>query len=296
MKKNTSLKLFNHLAKKAYAQSKDKNLNWKWTDAQKFTSKNVFQKYKGQSISKLKKATVDKDIDELLTGLITQQSEAKKAKETCFNPLMIPSIDLEDTNWWMLPDDVQKFDPNLKIAVEIDGFINTGIVKKRDLPELTSIRESIRKQNLKSGEMTLIFKVLVAPNHKDDGKACSYYLLVTHDGSPQDIASEQGEVVTFMTEEKLPKNIKKKREKQQKEREEEKAKKVTKKAVRNRERPQQIEVSSKSKIEIEGEKYKQLNRTLEILREDFKDKLITKKQYQERQQQILKKFDKGGQV
>jgi hypothetical protein len=47
MKKNNSLKLFNKLAKRAYKVSKKRKLGWKWSDAQKWTSANLFQKYKG---------------------------------------------------------------------------------------------------------------------------------------------------------------------------------------------------------------------------------------------------------
>ena len=42
-KKNNSLKLFNKLAKRAYKVSKKRKLDWKWSDAQKWTSNNLFK-------------------------------------------------------------------------------------------------------------------------------------------------------------------------------------------------------------------------------------------------------------
>ncbi|MDQ5928751.1 MAG: hypothetical protein QG594_529, partial [Bacteroidota bacterium] len=72
MKKNNSLKLFNKIAKRAYKVSKKRNLNWKWSDAQKWTSANLFQKYKGaKNLSKIKVTEIDIQVTGILDGTVT---------------------------------------------------------------------------------------------------------------------------------------------------------------------------------------------------------------------------------
>ncbi len=58
MKKNNSLKIFNLLARRVYKISKKRKLGWKWSDAQKWTSANLFKRYKGTAISKIKVTNV----------------------------------------------------------------------------------------------------------------------------------------------------------------------------------------------------------------------------------------------
>ena len=296
--KTHPLKKFNILAKKAYKYSKDNNLGWKWTDAQKWTSKNIFQSHKNDSLKKINSKEIDSEIEFLLKPAPVQ--EQKKVREICYNPFFIPSSDLEDFNWWMLPDEISKFDANLNMAIEIDGFINTGIVKKSQIGNLTDVREDLRKKYGKDGSdaMQLIYRILVRPDRKDDGKPCSYYVLVTNEGSAQDQASAKGEIVKFVSDENLPEAIRKKRELEQKRREEEKGKLTTKKAAKERQRPQQVEVKNTepNKIQLETDRYNALNRTLEILRQDFKDGILSKKEYLARQKQILKKFENGGNI
>ena len=93
MKKNNSLKLFNKIAKRAYKVSKKRNLGWKWSDAQKWTSANLFQKYKGtKNLSKIKVTEIDIQVTGILDCSITpfvKQIIAvtpPKPREICFNP------------------------------------------------------------------------------------------------------------------------------------------------------------------------------------------------------------------
>ena len=83
--------------------------------------------------------------------------------------------------------------------------------------------------------------------------------------------------------------------------------KTSKKEAKTRERPKEVEPKSvtktESKVDIEFEKIKlqkesrdTLARILDGLRQDYKDGLITKRQFQQRQQQIIEKFEKGGRI
>ena len=102
MKKNNSLKLFNKIAKRAYKVSKKRNLGWKWSDAQKWTSANLFQKYKGtKNLSKIKVTEIDTQVTGILDGSVTpfvKQIIAvtpPKPREICFNPFDIGSFLLD---------------------------------------------------------------------------------------------------------------------------------------------------------------------------------------------------------
>lgn len=293
MKKNNSLKKFGVLAQKSYKYSKDNNLGWTWHDAQRWTSKNLYQAHKTESYTKLKRTNITSEVREILQPTIIPEPVKK---EHCFNPFFIPSSDLEDINWWMLPDEIEKFDPNLKMAIEIDGLINTGIVKKSSIKDLATVREEMRKTYTDPNNKytQLVFKILVAPNKQDDGKACSYYVLLTNEGSAQDMMSDEGEIEKYVSEEQIPDSVKIKRESRKQKQEEIKSRNKTKKAVRERQRPQQVQVTTQSPIELESEKYKRLNETLALLRKDYDDKILTKKEYLARQSNILKKFEDGG--
>jgi hypothetical protein len=91
MKKNYSLRIFNILAKRVYKLSKKRKLGWKWRDAQRWTSANLFKLYKGKPVSKIKVTEVDSVIISILdsgqtpTGLPTPTPKPT----VCFDPFNI---------------------------------------------------------------------------------------------------------------------------------------------------------------------------------------------------------------
>jgi len=297
--KKKSITPFNFVAKRVHKLSKKQGLGFSWQESQKFTSANVFKQFKGNPVYKIKVTDIDKATNAFLTSQkqgLEAEAEAQKQKEVCSSPFLIPSKDLEPVNWWGMPEIISSFDPMLNIAIEFDGILNTGIIKKMNIPDMINVRESFRKMKF-SSEIAIVFKILKVPNKKDDKDPCSYYLLVTVEGSAEDESTSDAEIQNFMLEAELPADIQAQRQAQKNEAE--KAKNKTKKSVKGKLRPQQVEVKPSTqgeKIELESEKYKQLNITLDGLREDFKLKLITKKQYQDRQKLILAKFEKGGKV
>lgn len=296
MKKNFSLRIFNLLAKRVYKLSKKRKLGWTWKDCQKWTSANLFKLYKGKPISKIKVT----EVDSVIVGILdstggTQVPVGTPQKEVCDSVFQIPSSDLEPVNWWNFPDVVNSFPPLVNINVELAPFISSGITKRNLLPDLNRVREEFRKVK-SSSEIIIVFKILVRPKRKDDGKNCSYYILATFEDSELDKMTMDDEIDVFVSEEDL--SAERKAERKQKELQKESEKKVTKKEIKTKERPQQVETKavSEEKISLEAERYKQLNIALDGLREDFKLGLITKKQYQARQQILLKKFENGGKI
>jgi hypothetical protein len=290
MKKNNSLKLFNKLAKRAYKVSKKRKLGWKWRDAQKWTSANLFKLYKGKPISKIKVTEVDSVIISILdSGQMPTGLPTPTPKPTiCFDPFNIPTKDLKDINWWMLSDQINFFDNNLNMRVAIGSIIDTGVVKKSELPNLNETVEDMRRAGFGSDE-NIIFKILVAPNKSDDGKPCSYYVLATLMGSPLDTESSQEEVFKTVTEEDLPEDLRKEREIKVKKRQEIIDLRIAKKKSAERVRPEKIEG------EDEAQK-KQIEETLKNLESLYAKKLISKELFKANVKELKSKLKFGGKI
>jgi hypothetical protein len=305
MKKNNSLKIFNLLAKRVYKVSKKRKLGWKWSDAQKWTSANLFKKYKGTAISKIRLTNVDKEVEAILdSGTMPITGVTAPKVEVCTSVFSLTDSDIEEIPFWDLEDVIFGgngkfgFDDNLKIAVEVDGFLSTGIIRKGDLSniDIKNQTNDIRKHLTSIGEkyLTIIFKRLQVPNTTDTNNPCNTYLLITSENSNADNTTQEIEKV--INEKDLSEDEKQKRLKRKLDLEAENKNKITKKAVKQRERPQQVEPKTKGEVDTQSEKYKALQHALDILRADVKEGLITKKQYQDRQKQILDKFNLGGEV
>lgn len=290
MKKNYSLRIFNILAKRVYKLSKKRKLGWKWRDAQKWTSANLFKLYKGKPVSKIKVTEVDSVIISILdSGQMPTGVPTPTPKPTvCFDPFNIPTKDLKDINWWMLSDQVNFFDNDLNMRVAIGSIIDTGVVKKSELPNLNETVEDMRRAGFGSDE-NIIFKILVAPNKSDDGKPCSYYVLATLMGSPLDTESSQEEVFKTITEEDLPEDLRKEREIKVKKRQEIIDLRIAKKKSAERVRPEKIEG------EDEAQK-KQIQDTLKNLESLYAKKLISKELFLANVKELKSKLKFGGKI
>jgi len=290
MKKNYSLRIFNLLAKRVYKLSKKRKLGWKWRDAQKWTSANLFQLYKGKPVSKIKVTEVDSVAISILdaTPMPTTTATPKPVKEVCFDPFLIPTKDLKDINWWMLADQVAFFDNNLKMRVAIGDIIDTGVVKKYEILNLNETVEDMRRAGYSSDE-NLIFKILVAPNKSDDGKPCSYYVLVTLMGSPLDMQTSSDEVLKVVTEEDLPEDVRKVRDAKMQKRQEIIDLRIAKKKSSERVRPTKVE----GKEEAER---KEIEDTLKNLENLFAKKLISKELFRANVKELKSKLEKGGKI
>jgi hypothetical protein len=290
MKKNYSLRIFNILAKRVYKLSKKRKLGWKWRDAQKWTSANLFKLYKGKSLSKIKVTEVDAVIISILDGTQTPTGlPTPKPKPTvCFDPFNIPTKDLKDINWWMLQDQVNFFDNDLNMRIAIGNIIDTGVVKKSELPNLNETVEDMRRAGFGSDE-NIIFRILVAPNKSDDGKPCSYYVLATLTGSPLDTESSEQEVFKTITEEDLPEDLRKEREIKVKKRQEIIDLRIAKKKSAERVRPERIEGQD------EAEK-KQIEETLKNLESLYAKKLISKELFKANVKELKSKLKFGGKI
>ena len=276
------------LAKRVYKLSKKRKLGWKWSDAQKWTSANLFKLYKGKPISKIKVTEVDSVIISILDATPTPTAIPKPVSTICFDPFNIPTKDLKDINWWMLADQVAFFDNNLNMRVAIPNIIDTGVMKKSELPNLSETVEDMRREGYSSDE-NIIFKILVAPNKSDDGKPCSYYVLATLMGSPLDTETSMDEVLKVVTEEDLPAKIRKEREVKLSKRQEIIDLRIAKKKSLERVRPSKVE----GKEEAER---KEIEDTLKNLENLYAKKLISKELYRANMKELKRKLDSGGKI
>jgi len=288
MKKNYSLRIFGILAKRVYKLSKKRKLGWIWQDAQKWTSANLFQLYKGKPLSKIKVTEVDSVIVSILDATPMPTGTPTPKTTICFDPFNIPTKDLKDINWWMLGDQVNFFDSNLNIRIAIGSIIDTGVVKKSELLNLNETVEDMRRNGFSSDD-NIIFKILVAPNKTDDGKPCSYYVLATLMGSPLDTETSMQEVLKVVTESDLPEDVRKDRALKVQKRQEIIDLRVAKKKSAERVRPSKVEGQD------EAEKL-QIEETLKNLQNLYAKKLISKELFTANMKELKAKLELGGKI
>ena len=278
----------------------------------RFASKNVYPNFKGKNHTKVKLKDIEIDFKNALAeGQPPMPIPIKKGKEICFSALNVPAEDLIEREWWTIADDDVwiNFDDNLPMRFAFDGLIDTGVIKKSQMPNMMDVREDIRRSGIKYG--LVIFKVLIQPNKKDDGQPCSYYVLVTLENSSYDQKLKDGEIYGQMTEGDLSEEQIAQREERRKQRDKLMKQKASKKQAKERERPKEVEPKSITKtkakpklesslelekIRLEKSRVEVLKSVLDILRQDYKEGILTKRQYLQRQKQIIEKFEQGGEI
>jgi ribosomal protein S13 len=289
MKKNYSRQIFVLLTRRVYKLSKKRKLGWSWNDAQRWVSQNLFKFYKGTPISKIKATQVDNLIISILDKKPIDFQKIPEPKfEICASPFDIPTSDLQDKNWWLFAEFVQTLDQNLKIRVAFQNIIDTGIIKKFELVNPKDIVEDLRLQNLGSDEM-LIFKTMIAPSKKDDGKPCSYYLLITLLDSVYDIKGDEDEALKIVSESDLSADAKRKREVRLKEMQKLRAEREARQKAEGKVRPMVVEGK-------EAEDKKLAMETLKNLEKLYQSKLISKEFFEQALRELKQKLNKGGQI
>ena len=291
MKKNYSLRIFNLLAKRVYKLSKKRKLGWKWRDAQKWTSANLFKLYKGKPISKIRVTEVDSVAISILdaTPIPTPTPEPKPI-QNCVPLSDIPSALLKDINWWMLSDSIDLFQDNQDLKISIDNIIDTDIVKKNQITDsqLKDAIEDMRKAGFGSDE-NIVFKILVRPNAQDDGKPCSYYILATLSGSPLDIETSQKEIITVVLTSDISDKAKSELEAKEKLRIDKIAEREAKRRAIDKKRP--------SKVEGQEEVQRKLiEENLKNIKDLHARKLMSDELYKLNVKELRKKLKDGGEI
>lgn len=320
-KKPNGRKTWLKVAKKVHELNKKKKLGWTWSESMRFASKNVYPNFKGKTHNRVKLSDIELEFnDKIQQGKQPAPTPTPKPIENCFSALDVPAIDLIDREWFLIGDsDIwDVFDPNLPMRFAFDGIIDTGIIKKSLMPDMRDIREQMRKiYGNVSPPTIIIFKILVQPKKSNDGKPCSYYVLVTNNKSILDIDTDEEEIFTETKLEDLPEDKKQERILREEEKKKEKKEKEKRRKAEARVKPKEVEpksvTQSKAKIEdipkvptdknidleilkLQRDRQQSFERSMNDLRKDFEKGLITKRQFQQRQQQIIDKFEKGGKI
>lgn len=315
MKKNNSLKLFYKLAKRAYKVSKKRKLDWKWSDAQKWTSANLFKKYKGtKNLSKLKVTTIDKEVEGTLDGIITPTTVVAtqaptKQKKICYSPFQVGSFLLEPFEWFEIEEKLSILNDDLQVDLDLeyDGivFAKTGIIKKELLPNLKQLREEIRKTFKNDSDFPTIGMYITLIEGAEDDRTipCNYYVLITFDDSIQlNVLERKGLIIReFISKKEMPASELERVTLLQKEKEDEK-KRLSKEKIKKFNLPTKVEpkkVEPKAKTAVEDTKANrtaEYNKAIEKLESLLERKLITKKQFSQRFDQLGKNLKDGGEI
>jgi len=293
MKKNYSLRIFNILAKRVYKLSKKRKLGWKWRDAQKWTSANLFKLYKGKPLSKIKVTEVDSVIVSILDSGQTPTGlpiPTPKPIQNCVPLSDIPSALLKDINWWMLADAIDLFQDNQDLRVSIGNIIDTDIVKKNEISDsqLKDAIEDMRKSGFGSDE-NIVFKILVRPNAQDDGKPCSYYILSTLSGSPLDIETNQKEIMTVVLKSDISDDVRAELEAKEKLRIDKIAEREAKKRAVDKKRPSKIEGQEEAQRKL-------IEENLKNIKDLYDKKLMSEELYKLNIKELRKKLKDGGEI
>ena len=295
-----------------------RKLGWKWSDAQKWTSTNLFQKYKGtKNLSKIKVTEVDVEVIGILDGTLTSFVKTipvptpPKPREICFNPFDIATEILDSFEWFDIDDKVSILNNNLKVDLDLEYennvFAKTGVIKKAMLPNLVEIREEMRKITNKSGYYPFISFYIVHIEGTEDNReiACNYYVLITfQDSLAYQIVNNKKLIrKAFITKEQMPTNERERIELINKQKEEDR-KRLTKNKAKafklpTKVEPKKVEPTTKTEPTVKDTKANRLseyNKAMEKLDSQLERKLITKKQYSERFDQLGKNLKDGGEI
>lgn len=282
MKKNFSTRIFNLLCKRVFKLSKKRKLGWTWNDCQRWTSANLFKQYKGKPISKIKITEVDSNIVSILDKV-----EKEPLPEVCSSVFLVPDVDLLPLEYWW-DFDKSKFpilNNDLNIRIVVDGIVDTGIVKYRDI-DLTKIRETFRtfyKNSYPDNPPLYVFKRMYKHDKLNSDNPCDSYLLLSEEGSGYDLGTED-EAKKFVRVSELPKETQKQRQESKVE-----AKK-TKAEIKKTALPKKVEgKETEPKPKEVSKKQKELSKTeqLQLLRKDYDDGLFTLEEYKIERRHII---------
>jgi len=283
-------------------ESKSKSKN-NWNKIQKWTSSNLFQKFKTRPLKDFTKKNVQEALTEIKKGV-------KPSK--CFSVFKIPNADLTPSKLFDLEAQLNRLDENVQIQIDIsggDGYVNTGIVKVKDLGtksgDFNKDLRGLVKDDSANVEAEVIFLRLYKKGKEGDSANCSSYLkVVLGDDENQEIDNAGDRLIDIVVQ---TGSLTKKQLEQRDKRltESDKKKKITRAKIRKLKTPSKV-TSTKEDKKIQkkiadkrdssAERVKEIRNLISDLRKDVKDGLITKKFFQKEVAKLTKKLEKGGKI
>ena len=291
--KNNGLRLFNKCAKQVKKEFEKQGRPEKWNEIQKWTSANLYPKFKGQSVNKV----LVKDIVAEIKSLTLKKTPQKKSP--CFSPFAVNEADFIFSDWWEIANTVEGLPTNVQIRVNgSDQFGSTRIDQRINIsPEvdIMPIVEKIREYADNKSGFYFQGIIKVVPNKKDDGSNCSYFIdfvLTLPDGTM--VVVEQEAVTKSVPSEEDTERVQRQKEKERKKRV---SKREKMKKAKTQKRPTTSKKEKKEKKQAKSKEPRpDIVRALELLKEDFKDGIFTKEEYKKEREKLIAKFEKGGKL
>jgi hypothetical protein len=193
----------------------------------------------------------------------------------------------------------------INAEIEMLKVFEEAIIKKEMLPNLKQLREEIRKTFKNDSDFPTIGMYITLIEGAEDDRTipCNYYVLITFDDSIQlNVLERKGLIIReFISKKEMPASELERVTLLQKEKEDEK-KRLSKEKIKKFNLPTKVEpkkVEPKAKTAVEDTKANrtaEYNKAIEKLESLLERKLITKKQFSQRFDQLGKNLKDGGEI
>lgn len=142
-----------------------------WNKIQKWTSKNLFPTFKQLPLKDFTLKKVEQALND---------DFATKKKSKCHNVFAIPDSDLGVIDPFTLEETLRELPPNTQVQIGLeggDGFVNTGIVKRKDMPNVGNGKLVAGIREMYPEIRNIVFFRLRKKGKKQGDKSnCSYYI------------------------------------------------------------------------------------------------------------------------
>lgn len=280
-----------------------------WNKIQKWTSKNLFPTFKQLPLKDFTLKKVEQALND---------DFATKKKSKCHNVFTIPDSDLGVIDPFTLEETIRELPPNTQVQIGLeggDGFVNTGIVKRKDMPNVGNgkLVAGIREMYPEIRNI-VFFRLRKKGKKQGDKRNCSYYIKAVFVGDED--ANET--LDEFLTDDEKSRRVvrgvnlddltdKQKKDRQQLKdliKQETKAKKSkTKKRqfktpdkVVGKKEDKKIQKKIADRKDNKSERIKEFRLAVKDLRELLKEGLITKKQFKKSFDKLNNNLQKGGEI
>lgn len=294
-KRTLANKLFAKIVRSTRKYFEKQGQSMSYREAQRYVSENLYPLFKGQKHYKVRVKDIIKAIEQI------QKPSSSKKKQICGDVFNVPLGDISDINWWDIEEALLNIDPIVNARLNTQGTSFTTSIKTvseivtdaetKDL--ISEIRAA--EQNL-SGRTWVGLRKL-KPNAQDDGSPCSYFIdfVLSDENGEVDESEAIDRGQAELSEEELQRKEARAKEVQRLLRERKK-KKGAKKRARPQQKTAKVSAPEGESTKSDAPRIEALNRTLELLRKDFDDGILTKAEYKKDRAKIISRFEKGGEI
>ena len=265
--------------------SKSKN---SWNKIQKWTSTNLFQQFKSKPLKEFTKKNVEQALQDIKKGV--------KASK-CFSVFKIPDADISPVPLFDLENAINRLDGNVQIQIALeggDGFVNTGIVKAKDLDTKSgNFNKDVRllvSDNSDRAEAEVKFLRLYKKNKIGDSANCSSYLRVIFSDNEDEEVELAGDTLISVVVQTGSLTKKQLEQRDKRLTESEKKKKITKAKLKKVKTPSKVKTTKEDKkIQDKIKKTKSTKEEIALLKQKEKNAI----QFNIAVEKLERQFDKG---